>query len=65
MRISDLIARGVCEDLEEALQMFPLELLDGYGSGTSTTGGPCPCDNTDRLSCHDSSGLLVCPLARR
>jgi len=30
MRVDELIESGVCEDVEEVLQMFPLELLDEF-----------------------------------
>ena len=30
MTVDELVAAGVCEDLEEVLRMFPLEMLDDF-----------------------------------
>ena len=31
MCIDDLIRSGICDDAEEALSMFPVEMLDDFG----------------------------------
>lgn len=41
MSVAELIASGVCEDLEEALSMFPVELLDDFRPGRGEVSGSC------------------------
>jgi hypothetical protein len=39
MFVDELIRGGVCEDLEEALSMFPIETIDDFRPARRT-GGP-------------------------
>jgi hypothetical protein len=40
MLVDELIRDGVCEDLEEALSMFPIEMIDDF-IPVRQTGSPC------------------------
>ncbi|MBU4270586.1 MAG: hypothetical protein KKE86_12240 [Planctomycetes bacterium] len=43
MYVDELIRDGVCEDLEEALFMFPIETIDDFGPARRTG---CPSEPT-------------------
>jgi hypothetical protein len=42
MLVDELIRDGVCEDLEEALSMFPIETIDDFGPARQTGGARRP-----------------------
>ncbi len=62
MRLSELIAVGIVEDEIEALDMFPIEVLEDFG-GDVLTGEPLGGPEYDTMNC--SLGELYQPALMR
>jgi hypothetical protein len=48
MSADELIASGVCDNLDEVLQMYPIEMLDDFCEPTPGGCGPVPARRNGR-----------------
>jgi hypothetical protein len=58
MTIDQLIQAGVCRDLVEVLDMFPIESIDDF-RGRSTISGPAACQRGDLVQVQRSSERAI------